>query len=288
MRKLIPVLMLALLQISLLAGCQQNGEKQAEKASGIFSKPFEGILHMQISSPGQNTQSGKLFIASEGTRFEMNIMNPGTDQVMMRIVTFTPAAEPNMLYTLNEQNKSYSVIDMEKLREDIGELGNETPDEDFSVEKLGTETLHGYACTHVRLTDKHGETELWLTRDLLSTADYARLQGGGDKENYAFEAKMKKAGLEGFPLKTFDKESGTTMEFSEIERTSLDASLFSVPAGYTKKESAVQMMMPEISDEQLQQMENMQEMMNEDNMQELEEMMKNMQQKMEGMQIPGQ
>ncbi|RDD29554.1 hypothetical protein CR161_01870 [Prosthecochloris sp. ZM] len=292
MRKLIPILMLALFQISIFAGCQQNGEKQAEKraaesssgsmSGGLFNKGFEGILHMQISTPDQQPQNAQLFIAQEGTRFEMNIMNPGTDQIMMRIVTFTPSAEPNLLYTLNEKNKTYSVIDMEKLQDDMEELVEEESDDEFTVEKLGTETLHGYKCTHVRMTDQHGETELWLTKDLLSAADFARLQRSTNKESNTMEAAMKKAGLEGFPLKTLDKTTGTTMEFVEIERTSLDASLFNVPKGYTKKESAVQMMIPEISDEQMKQMENMQEMMNEEDMQEFQNMMKDMQQHMGG------
>ncbi|MCW8816031.1 MAG: DUF4412 domain-containing protein, partial [Chlorobium sp.] len=161
--------------------------------------------------------------------------------------------------------------------------------DDFTVKKLGTETLHGYKCSHVLITDGQGETEMWLTKDLLSAADFARLQTGKNKSAAAFDRRLKKAGLDGFPLKTLDRKSNTSMEFVKIERKSLDKSLFEVPAGYTKKESALQMMVPEMSDKEMQQLENMQEMLkDEKSVKEMEEMMKNMQKKFEGMQMPGQ
>ncbi len=293
MRKSIPLLLIALLQLTLLTSCQQKVDEKAQegvssekpRTEGFFKKKFEGILHMEISAP-EGSQNGKLYISKKGTRFEMELTDPATEKIVMRIVTFTPSAEPDLLYTLNENAKTYSVIDMSELQDQFDTIPEEKLD--YKVEKLGTETLHGYTCTHVRITDEHGETEMWLTKDLISAADFARMQPGRKKNAATFDMRLKKAGLEGFPLKVLDKESNTTMEFSQIERKKLDKSLFEVPDGYTKKESALQMMVPEISDEDMKQLEKMQEMMNEENMKEMEEMMKNMQKKFEGMQMPGQ
>ena len=289
MRKSIPFLLIALFQLTLLTACQQKtGEKVQEGVTsekplteGLFKKKFEGILHMQISAP-EGSQNGKLYISKKGTRFEMELADPETGTVVMHIVTFTPSAEPNLLYTLNEKAKTYSVIDMSEFEDQFDAMPEEKEKQDYKVEKLGTETLHGYKCTHVRITDEHGETEMWLTKDLISAADFARMQPGRKKSAPTFDIRLKKAGLEGFPLKVLDKESNTTMEFTRIEQKRLDKSLFEVPGGYTKKESALQMMVPQISDKE------MQEMMNEENMKEMDEMMKNMQKKFEGMQMPGQ
>ena len=298
MRKLIPFLVIALFQLSFLSACQQKAQETAQEGvssektarpltDGLFRKKFEGILHMQISAP-EGSQKGKLYISKNGTRFEIDLADPETGTALMRLVTFTPSDEPNLLYTLNEQAKTYSVIDMNQLIEDLETMETEEKEREYKVEKLGTETLLGYKCTHVRITDDHGETEMWLTKDLISAADFARLQPGRKKGSASFDIRMKKAGLEGFPLKTWDRESDTTFEFVEIERKKLGKSYFSVPAGYTKKESALQMMVPQISDEDMQQLENLKEMMNSENMKDMEEMMKNMQNRYEGMQAPGQ
>jgi len=287
------------MQLTVLNACQpKSGERDAENiqkeksgkpfAGGLFEKRFEGILHMKMSAP-EGSQGGKLYISKNGTRFEMNLADPETGKVMMNIITFTPSAEPNLLYTLNDNAKTYNVMDMEKLQEELGDVSEDLEQDDFTVKKLGTETLHGYKCSHVLITDGQGETEMWLTKDLLSAADFARLQTGKNKSAAAFDLRLKKAGLDGFPLKTLDRKSNTSMEFVKIERKSLDKSLFEVPAGYTKKESALQMMVPEISDKDMQQLENMQEMLkDEKSVREMEEMMKNMQKKFEGMEMPGQ
>ena len=299
MRKLTPLLLAALFQLMVLSACQQkaddpSGEKSisSEKPAksltdGLFKKKFEGILHMLITAP-EGSQEGKLYISKNGTRFEMDLADPESGTVMMQIVTFTPSDEPNLLYTLNDKAKTYSVMDMNEFEEEMDTMLKEQEDADYKVEKLGTETLNGYKCTHIRITDDRGETEMWLTKDLISAADFARLQPGKKKGSAVFDIRLKKSGLDGFPLKTWDKRSNTTMEFVNIERKKLQKSLFQVPAGYTKKESALQMMVPGISDEDMKQLENMREMMNEKDMKEMEEMMKNMQNKFEDMQMPGQ
>ena len=157
MRKSIPFLLIALFQLTLLTACQQKaGEKVQEGVTsekplteGLFKKKFEGILHMQISAP-EGSQNGKLYISKKGTRFEMELADPETGTVVMHIVTFTPSAEPNLLYTLNEKAKTYSVIDMSEFEDQFDAMPEEKEKQDYKVEKLGTETLHGYKCTHYR------------------------------------------------------------------------------------------------------------------------------------------
>ncbi|ASQ91216.1 hypothetical protein CHL67_10105 [Prosthecochloris sp. GSB1] len=293
MRKIIPLLIIALFQLSLLSSCQRKtGDETGGSAGnatsvndGLFRKSFEGILHMRMSAP-EGFQKAKLYLSKKGTRFEMDLADPKSGQTVMSIVTFTPSEEPNLVYTLNEKDRTYAVLDMDELPQDLAGTAEEKLD-DFKVEKLGTETLHGYKCTHVLVTDANSETEMWLTKDLLSAADFARLQrqGGKDRASSAsFDKRLKKAGLEGFPLKIVDRNTGMTTEFTEIEKKTLDDSLFRVPQGYEKKESALQMMAPQISNEDMKQLENLQEMMKDKDMQkDMQEMMK----QFEGMRTPG-
>ncbi|MBO8092832.1 MAG: DUF4412 domain-containing protein [Prosthecochloris sp.] len=291
MRRITPILMILLVQFSLLAGCGKNGTTPADQVSGsqgkgLSGKGFEGILDMKITSK-EGSQEARMMLAQEGTRFEMAVKDPQSGSIIMDLVTIAPSDEPDMIYTLNRQQKTYSVIDLAQLQEDLEPLAEEPGDNKFEVKQLGTETILGYRCNHVSLTDENGTTELWLTKDLLSASDITRLQMGNDHQKEVFDARMKHAGLEGFPLKTLDRESGTAMEFTNIERTSLDRDLFSVPSDYTRKESVAGAMMPEISEEEMKQIEEMQNMMDEENMQDMEEMMKNMQKQLEGMQIQG-
>ncbi|MBF0585720.1 DUF4412 domain-containing protein [Prosthecochloris sp. N3] len=285
MVKRIAVVLIALFQLSILPGCQQNDTGTPTPSSGgLFDTTFEGILDMQITSP-EGSQSGRMLLSDRGTRFEMTIMDPESGNTVMNIVTIAPADEPDLIYTVNDEQKTYSVIDLGKLEEELDPLVGEEADPDVTVEKLGTETILGYKCSHVSITDSNGTTELWLTKDLLSASDISRLQVGSSRQKDMFASRMKEAGLEGFPLKSLDRQSGTTMEITNIEKTSLDSALFEVPEGYTKQEFAV---MPELTEEQKQQMEQLEEMMSEENMQQMQEMMNNMQEQFKDMQLPNQ
>ncbi|MCG8344313.1 MAG: DUF4412 domain-containing protein, partial [Chlorobiales bacterium] len=135
MRKIIPFLVITLFQLSLLSACQQKPQETTREGvssekpgksltDGLFRKKFEGILHMQISAP-EGSQKGKLFISKNGTRFEIDLADPETGTALMHLATFTPSDEPNLLYTLNEQAKTYSVIDMSRLIEDLEAIETE-------------------------------------------------------------------------------------------------------------------------------------------------------------------
>ncbi len=294
MRNIISLLIVALFQLAFLGGCQQKEGREAGKsvkppAAGLFKKDFEGEMRMRMSSP-EGSQEARLFLSKKGTRFEMDLADPASETVVMSIVTITRPEEPNLIYTLNKKARTYTVIDLDELQEDLADLADEKSIDDITVTKLGTETLLGYTCTRVLITDNGNETEMWLTRELLSAADFARLQYQGSKNRASatFNERLKKAGLEGFPLKIVDKKTGMTTEFTEIEKKTLDAALFEVPEGYEKKESALQMMAPQISDEDMKQLENLQEMMKDKDMQkEMQDVMKNMREQFEGMQMPG-
>ena len=47
---------------------------------------------------------------------------------------------------------------------------------------------------------------------------------------------MKAAGLDGFPVKIWHRQANIITELTNVEKHGLDASLFKVPAGFTKNE----------------------------------------------------
>ena len=78
--------------------------------------------------------------------------------------------------------------------------------------------------------------EMWVSKDILDYFTYARLQSANDKNMPELAKRMKAAGLDGFPVKIWHKEANITTELTKVDKQGLDASLFKVPAGYTKNE----------------------------------------------------
>ena len=92
---------------------------------------------------------------------------------------------------------------------------------------------------------------------------------------------LQDAGADGFFVKMVTREKGkaeplTTMELTKAEKKSLPASLFEVPAGYTKQEGmmgAAGAMSPEAAEQMKKAMENM----TPEQRKQMEEMMKKQQ-----------
>jgi hypothetical protein len=56
---------------------------------------------------------------------------------------------------------------------------------------------------------------------------------------------LEKAGVNGIPLKDMDAEGKSGWEATSVEKKSLAASLFQIPAGYKEAKSALDMLPPE-------------------------------------------
>jgi len=241
MRKLIPVFVLALFAVFSLGACgngPKEGEKPAAKSGGSFlpfSREFEGILTMRTTIPEAGSTETKMFIAKEGVRMETksNIKNMPAG---LQIVIVSPSETPNLVYILNESNKSYTVIDNDEMKKEIGKESHSDLYADAKIENLGKETVNGYSCTHVRVTRGENVTDMWVSKDVLDYATYARMQSSRDKDMPEFAKRLKAAGYDGFPVKMVQTPSNITTELVQVDKQSLDASLFKIPAGYTKTE----------------------------------------------------
>jgi hypothetical protein len=225
-------------------------------AAGPAFAQFEGVLEMKMTVAAADADAGggtmTVAIAKAGTRSEMNMqMGPmGVKMVMLQ-----KNATPDLLYQINDSGKTYTEIDLSKMRDMAGQQ-SDTPQ--YTVEKLGQETILGYKTQHVRVKEKTPEagagmtTELWTAKDFLDYATFSRLQAQRGKAagQEALVKALKEAGADGMPLKSVTKTGdGTkiTMEVVKAEKKSLPASTFEIPAGYTKSEGGLMGMMGGLS-----------------------------------------
>jgi hypothetical protein len=201
---------------------------------------FEGQIDMKITGQGM-TGTGKVFVSKAGSRTEMDMQ---TANMPMHMVTLVKFSNPDVLYLINDKARTYGEIDSKKAREQAAKTAGEKGKDAYSVKVLGSERMLGYGTKHVLLSrpgDK-SEMEAWTTKDLRGVS-YESMKGlvrRGAQDEGALMKALKDAGADGFFVKMVTREKGkaeplTTMELTKAEKKSLPASMFEVPAGYTKE-----------------------------------------------------
>jgi hypothetical protein len=242
MNKMFRLLTALLLPLVLLTACGGNGaKKESGKGSPLPGlslpslAPFEGIMYMTTTIPEAGTSETKFYIGKKGVRTEttLNMKNVPSG---MQTAMISPSDSPNLVYLINEAERSYMVIDIEKMQEEVAKYNEIDPYKDAVIENLGKETVNGFTCSHIRITRGEDVSEMWVSKDVLDYFTYARMQSAREKNMPKLAKRLKDAGLDGFPVKSVLKKSGVTTELTRVERTGLDNSLFEVPAGYTKTE----------------------------------------------------
>jgi hypothetical protein len=214
---------------------------------------FEGVLEMKmtfVAKGGQGGGSGTMnvAVAKAGTRSEINMKFGLTD---MKMVVLQKSDTPGMLYRLNDNDKTYTEVDLAKMREMAGQQ-QKSPE--YTVEKLGQETLLGYKTQHVLVKEKNDAAtngmnlEMWIAKDLLDYATFSKLQARPDRavRDEALLKALKAAEADGMPIKaitTGSDGSKTTIEVVKSEKKSLPAATFEIPAGYTKSARGMMGMM---------------------------------------------
>ncbi len=154
----------------------------------------------------------------------------------------------------------------------------------WTVKKLGKETVNGYSCEHVLLTragDAKSEMEWWTSKDI-SGLNYESMRGlmrRGSQNDEGMMKALRDAGADGFVVKMVTREKGSptpvaTMELTKVEKKSLPASMFEIPAGYTKQEGMMGAAGVMASPEQPEQMRKAMENLTPEQRKQIEEMMK--------------
>lgn len=240
-------------------------------ASAIASAQFEGIASFKMtagSGPDISAQGdGKIFLSPAGYRVEwaMDLSSKKGREgakaapATMAMTMLARKADPGKVYMLNDEKKTYSVVDAGKAVEERGK----TPKETFTVKKLGTDTVAGLSCQNALMTSSKGtEIEVCAAKELAASSDWLASLNRRNPEGASWLAALKEQGIEGFPVRWVIRKKGstqvlTTMEMTHIEKKSLPASLFDVPAGYTQTQFAMRGLTPEQEKAMSQMRENM-------------------------------
>jgi Domain of unknown function (DUF4412) len=241
---------------------------------------FEGEIDMKITSPGMSGM-GKMYVSKVGARTTMELQ---TAKMPMKMTTLMKFSNPDVMYMINDQSRTYSEMNLKETRENLAKMKSEQ--EPYTVKVLGSERVLGYSTKHVLLSrpSERSEMEIWTTKDILGL-NYEAMRGlmrrGSSQDDGHFLKALRDAGADGFFVKMITREKGkpeatSTMELTKAEKKSVPASLFEIPPGYTKQEGmmgAAGVVSPEAAEAMRKAMENM----TPEQRKQMEEMMKRQQ-----------
>ncbi|HRH01388.1 MAG TPA: DUF4412 domain-containing protein [Bacteroidia bacterium] len=220
--------------------------------------PFEGTITLKMSS-SEKPDMGftKLYFSPIGSRMETE-MKLSLNMKPFKTVRICKNETPNVYYILNELNETYFISDLSNYQ------AQQKPDETIQVKVIGKEKILEYNCTHVIITGKFGETELWTTTELMNYDSYKKINESDIRSrNLSYAKALIEANAEGFPVKTVKKSAGGSaivIELVDVSRKKPVKSLFEVPANYVKTQSpttgleGVMQEIKQMGDESLKQM----------------------------------
>ncbi len=227
---------------------------------------FEGVADMKITTergPGGAAigGTGKIYVSKAGWRYEVEMSSPEMAKMTggkpFRMCMLGKISNPDVVYSVNDAMKSYSVIHTKEMRDLAAKASK--PEHKFSVQKLGKDTVAGLTCENVRITDEAGKMniEACVSREFVS-GDWLKAMQRDNRGEWL--SALKSAGVEGYPVRMVvtSKDTNapkTTMEITKVDRRSVPASMFEVPAGYKQKSMMENMAQ---SPEQAKQMEDAQ------------------------------
>ncbi len=243
---------------------------------------FEGEVDMKITTQGMSGL-GKMYVSRVGARSTMDLK---TAKMPMKMTTLMRFANPDVMYMINDEAKTYSELNLKEVRASVSKMKSEK--EPYTVKVLGSEKVLGYSTKHVLLSrpGERSEIEIWTTKDILGLT-YESMRGlmrrGADQDDGTLVKALRDADAEGFFVKMITREKGkpeptSTMELTRAEKKSLPASLFEIPSGYTKQEGMLGAASVMASPEQQEQMRKAMENLTPEQRKQIEDMMKARQQ----------
>lgn len=238
---------------------------------------FEGEVDMKITSPGMSG-TGRMYVSKVGARTTMELK---TAKMPMKMTTLMKFANPDVMYMINDESRTYSEMNLKETRESVAKMRTEK--EPYTVKVLGSERVLGYSTKHVLLSrpSERSEMEIWTTKDILGL-NYESMRGlmrrDANRDEGTIAKALHDAGADGFFARMITREKGkpeptSTMELTRAEKKSVPGSLFEIPPGYTKQEGimgAAGVVSPEAAEQMRKAMENM----TPEQRKQLEEMMK--------------
>lgn len=204
-------------------------------AAGAGDGPFEGVIDLKLSMEA-GAGDLRLWIAGERAKLDMALtLNPLPTPLRMGVLL--DAKEPRKATLINDAMRTWSVIDLAE-----ASAGQDTAGGRYALKQVGKEKMLGYSVSHVTLTRPKELVDAWITPDLpdvyrvLRKLQQANPQFGAADAFRALDA----AGKAGLPMRCIVVRDGqrVTTEVKKIERRTVPASWFAVPAGYAQSDLA--------------------------------------------------
>jgi hypothetical protein len=204
----------------------------AQGVPASAASKFTGIMAMALTMPNGSAKVTYSF-GKTAQRMDMTMqMDKIPDQLKTTVIT--KASQPDQAYIINHQAKNYSFVNLKTAAENAMLLDF---DSNYTLARLGKQTIKGYSCEHIMLTSSTEKLELWVTRDLGDFSTFRILQSQNPRlSNTELAKKLSTEGIEGFPVKIvqYNDNGKYMMELVQIWPKTVPASQFSVPAGYQK------------------------------------------------------
>ena len=223
--------------------------------ASVFALPFEGVADFRIQTNLEKGKAvigtGKVFVSPSAYRAEWEMTVPESARTRkagpqrMKMTMVGKSSKPDVLYLVDDESKTYTVWNA-SLAKDSEASSKET----YTIERLGSGSVAGITCQRAMVTSSKGNRfEVCVSKELSASADWiaamSRREHTGD-----WLRELKNKGIEGFPIRwTMFRKDETepfmTMELTKLEKKTLPASLFEVPADYKQTEAAIGGLTPE-------------------------------------------
>lgn len=202
----------------------------AQGTSASAASKFTGIMDMRLTLPNGSAKVTYWFGAT-AQRMDM-VMQMSKIPEPLKTTVITKASQPDQACIINHRTKSYSIVNLKTAAENAMLLDF---DSNYTLAKLGTETIKGYRSEHIMLTSTTEKLELWVTGDLGNFSTFRILQSQNPRlSNTQLAKKLSSEGVEGFPVKIvqYNDNGKYTMEVVQLWPKAVAESQFTVPAGY--------------------------------------------------------
>jgi hypothetical protein len=141
-------------------------------------------------------------------------------------------AEPDKIYTVDDEHKTYTVMDLAKIRQ-----STKAPEHTYTVKRLGTDRVAGISCEKALMTSSNGsEVEVCVASEIVAASGWWSAMNRQRPGQGNWMKAMFDAGLKGFPIRmkvrSAQKDGEVDMELVSLEKKSVPAAMFQIPAGY--------------------------------------------------------
>ena len=208
-----------------------NRFKTANGGSGFF---YEYKIVTSGKKISTMTDSSRLYFTNSGEgRGEMRIPMPGMR--MNEMISIARAVQPSYTLMLYPDSKTYSlnIIDSNLMK------GRQT----YRVDKVGSETVLGYACTHSKLTTTTGSgmfkstssMDIWTSTSVPGYSLFEKMANLQPSQSGMLSA-LENAGCGGIMVKIMitGKDYNMEEDLIQSEEKNCSADLFKIPTGYTE------------------------------------------------------